>query len=73
MPIFEFKCSECKEIFEVLLFNSRETIKCKNCESEKVLRILSPISFKSGDNFNSTAAQGSCDNCSATSCSTCHR
>jgi putative FmdB family regulatory protein len=73
MPIYEFKCEECKEIFEELVFTSNLKVKCKYCESKKVFRILSPIYFKSGDNFKSTSAQNSCGTCSSTNCSTCHK
>lgn len=47
MPIYEFKCEDCEEQFEVLVKIISETdgIKCTNCGSDNLKRILSSGSF----------------------------
>ncbi len=46
MPIYEYECVECGEIFEdfVRLFEEKESEKkltCPNCGSDKVIRVYS--------------------------------
>lgn len=45
MPIYEFRCEACGEEFEVLCRNREEAseVKCKECGSEKVKRLMSTI------------------------------
>ena len=40
MPIFEYKCTNCRSTFE-LLVRSDTRIACPSCESEKVVKKLS--------------------------------
>lgn len=45
MPIYEYQCEECKNNFEMLRhFLDNEEIKCPECKSGKVQRILSKFS-----------------------------
>ena len=47
MPIFEFKCKDCGEKFEKLIFSSdKEKIKCPKCNSENVNKVFSVFSSK---------------------------
>jgi len=50
MPIFEFKCLNCNEFFELLLINSDEEVemKCPKCKSEDFERVLSATSYNMG-------------------------
>ncbi|HIJ36915.1 MAG TPA: zinc ribbon domain-containing protein, partial [Deltaproteobacteria bacterium] len=41
MPIYEFKCSDCSEEFETLVFRSDEQVACPQCHGEKVKRLMS--------------------------------
>ena len=46
MPIFEYQCDECNEIFEKLVFKSEEDeIKCPKCESSNIRKKMSATSF----------------------------
>ena len=75
MPIFEFKCNKCENEFETILFRSDDTVKCPDCGSEKVIKLLSTCSFKSSSStgeVTSSAGSSACSSCSSGNCSTCH-
>ena len=38
MPIYEFKCPDCNEEFETLVFRSDEQVACPKCNCNKVKR-----------------------------------
>jgi putative FmdB family regulatory protein len=67
MPIFEFKCSKCGEIYDVLFRNREEKIAvaCPKCGSKKANRLLSAFAGKIG---NTSAGGAECGSCAATSC-----
>ena len=50
MPIFEFRCSECGDIFEKIFLNSHEKtdIKCPGCQSRTFERVVSRTNFMMG-------------------------
>ncbi len=50
MPIYEYKCTACGHIFEILTTssNNEKTVQCSNCQSDKVGKILSVGSFRRG-------------------------
>jgi putative FmdB family regulatory protein len=50
MPIYEFQCSACGHIFEVLTTSSNDStdVQCSACRSAKVTKILSAGSFRLG-------------------------
>ncbi len=68
MPIFEFKCSKCGEIYDVLFRNREEkvAVTCPKCGSKKAERLLSAFAGKIG---NTSAGSTECGSCAATSCS----
>ncbi len=42
MPIYEYKCNKCKNIFEELVFNTKENkIPCLKCGSDNTIKIMS--------------------------------
>jgi len=55
MPIYEFKCKKCGNIFEQLVFSSdrKDKVICPSCGKEDACRLLS--SFSSG---SSSSAKG---------------
>lgn len=50
MPIFEFKCLECGDIFEKLFMNSDENVEiaCPGCSSDTLERVVSRSSHAIG-------------------------
>jgi putative FmdB family regulatory protein len=66
MPIYEFRCKKCKNIFESLIFSSMEEKKlsCPKCGAIKVEKVMS-VSAKRKSNGSSASAGSSC---SASSC-----
>ncbi len=41
MPLFEYRCNECGNEFEVLI-RSQEKASCPQCNSEQLQKLLSP-------------------------------
>ncbi len=77
MPIYEFKCSDCEEFFEVIVMKSDEEreIKCPKCSCSAVERVVSASNYAMGSSGSSGGGQagGSCRQertCSSGSCTT---
>jgi len=69
MPIYEFRCKDCGEVFEELILG-KEEVKCKKCGSSKVEKLMSAPAFKCDGSFKGSG--GKCSGCSGGSCSSCH-
>ena len=56
MPIFEYKCSNCQNEFELLLLsgNQKENEICPQCDSKQVERQLSAFAKPSGNSTGAT-------------------
>ena len=50
MPIYEFRCLKCNEIFEILMLTTKDGVemKCPKCGSEDFDRVLSSSSYAMG-------------------------
>lgn len=72
MPIYEFKCLECENIFEFLLINPGETLemKCAKCSSEKIERVLSTTNYSVGTSGANMSPKAQTRSCSSGSCTT---
>jgi len=73
MPIYEFKCLKCEQYIELLLMNSKDAVdlKCPECSSQELERILSATSYSLGN--GSGKGQGvstQTKTCSGGSCTT---
>ena len=72
MPIYEFQCEDCGEIFEELILGNKDNkIVCKKCKSSKVKKLMSQVAFKSGSKFVSSLGSA-CSTCKGGTCSSCH-
>ena len=72
MPIYEFKCSDCKKIFEINKErDGDDNIICPYCGSKNVKRIFSATNFINRDaNYNSgRTCCGREERCSRPPCS----
>ena len=76
MPIFEFKCLKCNDVFELLMMNRDESVKmfCPKCDSEDIERVVSctnyNISGGSGGSMKSPGPSLQNRTCSGGNCST---
>ena len=50
MPIFEFRCMDCGEVFEKLFINSDEKMEmvCPHCKSQSLERVVSRTNYAIG-------------------------
>lgn len=66
MPIFEFKCHNCGQEFEVLVSNAeKDQVKCPECASADVKQLLSLFSTTGGK--ASAYPASNCDTCGVSS------
>lgn len=80
MPIYEFKCDDCQEKFELLCQKGAtgEGEKCPSCSSDKIKKQLSLFCASSKVGKGESAANvplggmGGCSSCSGGSCGSCH-
>ncbi|MCJ7810116.1 MAG: zinc ribbon domain-containing protein [Desulfobulbaceae bacterium] len=75
MPIYEFKCSDCSEEFETLVFRSDEQVTCPQCDGDKVKRLMSACGYKSSggsDGSARSAGSSGCSGCTSSNCGSCH-
>jgi putative FmdB family regulatory protein len=62
MPIYEFECSECGELFEELVFNLTKigSVTCPSCQSDQVRKRISLMASTLRSNGGSAAPASSC-------------
>lgn len=76
MPIYEFKCEDCGEKFEELIFNDSSPV-CPACGSAKTEKMLSVCARRyrgadSSSEYSSAAPSGGgCAGCSGGNCAGC--
>ena len=73
MPIYEYKCNECGEMQEVLhkSMQTIESVKCSNCGSEDLIRLISMANVSMGGTSNKgLTCCGREERCSTPPCST---
>jgi putative FmdB family regulatory protein len=65
MPIFEYRCSKCDEVFEELVLSrNTATVKCPSCGGQKVQPLISRFAAQTGGKSDS----GACFNQAAGVC-----
>ena len=70
MPIYEFRCLGCGHVFELLKLKKESeeaSMKCPQCKSEEVERILSVVSSVVSSGKKSTQTVKNCSSGSCTS------
>ena len=57
MPLYEFKCLDCGNLFELLIMKSEHKVRCPACESESVERVLSLFAVSSESSRQANTAK----------------
>ncbi|MBF0450640.1 MAG: zinc ribbon domain-containing protein [Candidatus Magnetomorum sp.] len=72
MPLYEFKCNQCDEFFEILVMNSKDEgeLKCPKCSSEAFERVMSRTSYAMGTSGSSSSVSTQTRTCSSGNCTT---
>ncbi len=74
MPIYEFKCLKCQNLFELLILNQNddEEMRCPKCGAQDFERIMSTTNHAMGSSMSGGNAQPSARTrvCSSGSCTT---
>ncbi len=57
MALYEYKCRDCGDVAEYLVFSQSEKVTCKKCGSENLDKLISnfAVSVKSGSSNSSGA------------------
>lgn len=71
MPIYEYRCQECQERFEVLHLSSVEgEVECPSCHRQNARRVMSRFACtgvstpSAGHSCSGSCSGGSCSSCS---------
>jgi putative FmdB family regulatory protein len=62
MPMYDYRCKNCDEVFEELVFSSTtpdEEIKCPKCSQNQSERLLSAPMISTGGSSNSVSTSSS--------------
>jgi len=66
MPLFEYRCQDCGEQFETVVFDRRRQVTCKKCHSARVEKMISVFAVAGGSRSESAALEpGPCTSCGA--------
>ena len=62
MPIYEYRCDECKHVFEMIrsVSESDQELHCPICKSPKVSRLMSVFSSHQTSDSSSAGSAPSC-------------
>lgn len=60
MPIYEYKCEDCGEINEFLVFGKSEELLCKSCKSKNLAKLISAHNTASSSSDFMGNMPGSC-------------
>ncbi|NPV47500.1 MAG: zinc ribbon domain-containing protein [Armatimonadetes bacterium] len=73
MPIYEYKCDRCAQVFERLTSRGDRDRRpaCTACGSARTRRLMSKFAGRSSG--VSVAGSGGCSSCSKSSCTSCRR
>ncbi|OQX24008.1 MAG: FmdB family transcriptional regulator [Desulfobacteraceae bacterium IS3] len=58
MPLFDYLCTECGKISEILITGSEDSTQCRTCGSRNLKKMLSAHSSLSGTSKNSMPGHG---------------
>ncbi|AOY56908.1 MULTISPECIES: FmdB family zinc ribbon protein [Desulfococcus] len=72
MPIYEFKCLECNEYFEILVTRTDEAVDmaCPKCRAQNFERVMSTTNYAMAAGGASAGVKAQTRQCSSGSCTT---
>lgn len=72
MPIYEFRCLKCQELFEFLAVRSDDTMEthCPHCGAEDFERVMSSSNFAMGSASSGSGTSKQTRTCSGGNCTT---
>ncbi len=60
MPIYEYECNECGNVFEEIVFGSEESVTCPKCKCGSVKKLMSaPSAIDSANGLMSSLGSAS--------------
>ncbi|MEX1377065.1 MAG: FmdB family zinc ribbon protein [Eubacteriales bacterium] len=65
MPVLKYRCKDCENVFEELVFNTKDTVVCTKCKSKNIVRHYQGKCYTSPNSGGSCS--GSCSGCSGCS------
>jgi len=74
MPLYEFRCEKCENVFERLcpVGSNGKGLKCPECGAGRLRRLMSVFSARvSGERDGPAMSGSSCSTCTSGSCATC--
>lgn len=76
MPLYEFRCKKCTEVFELLcrMGENGKTVACTKCGARGAKRLMSVFSAHVAGGSSSKALSGgsNCSTCRGGNCAHCH-
>ncbi|MBW1698783.1 MAG: zinc ribbon domain-containing protein [Deltaproteobacteria bacterium] len=73
MPIYEFRCCKCQDIFELLILNEEDNVEmnCPRCKSENFERVVSVTNYcMRGTSDRASGPKTQTRRCSGGTCTT---
>ena len=71
MPIYEYRCEKCGDVFEELVSGGKEPENCPGCGSRKLKKLFSVFGFRSPGGGDGGGSSSACSSCTADTCSSC--
>ncbi|HBG92717.1 MAG: FmdB family transcriptional regulator [Nitrospirae bacterium RIFOXYB2_FULL_43_5] len=71
MPVYEYKCTKCKEDFEKLVFGSQK-VTCPKCNSSEIKKKMSIFGMSGVEKPFAGSSSASCSSCTKSTCTSCH-
>jgi len=73
VPLYEFRREKCENVFERLcpVGSNGKGLKCPECGTGKLRRLMSVFSAQSKGEGGSTSVGSTCSTCNSGTCSTC--
>jgi len=72
MPIYEFRCLNCQDLFEILVMatDAEMEMRCPKCSGEQIERVLSSAGYQMRSGGGASVASTQSRTCSSGSCTT---